>query len=270
MSQRSGSEGPSVLRTVDLVKRYRKRAVVDGVSVQVNRGETVGLLGPNGAGKTTTVKMLTGMIRPTSGTASVAGFDILQDAVEVKRRIGFVPESGALYQSLTPFEYLDFVGRLYGMDEKNISRRITEFCDFFQITRNIHQRMNEFSKGMKQKVVIASAMIHNPEVLFLDEPLNGLDANAALLLKKLIRNLAGEGKTIFYCSHILDVVENLCDRVVILDKGKIVADGSVSKLKEMTKRSSLEGVFSKLTHAEDLGELAKAFSKSITKDGRRE
>ena len=242
---------------------------VDDVTLSIPAGQICGYLGPNGAGKTTTVKMLTGMIQPTTGAASVAGCGIQRDAIEVKRRIGFVPESGALYQSLTPFEYLDFVGRLYGMDEKNIVRRITEFCDFFQITQNIHQRMNAFSKGMKQKVVIASAMIHNPEVLFLDEPLNGLDANAALLLKKLMRNLADEGKTIFYCSHILDVVENLCDRVVILDKGKIVADGSVDQLKEMTKRSSLEGVFSKLTHAEDLGELARAFSKSITEDDRR-
>lgn len=251
------------------MRRFGDLTAVDDVTLSIPAGQICGYLGPNGAGKTTTVKMLTGMIQPTSGAASVAGFDIQQDAIEVKRRIGFVPESGALYQSLTPFEYLDFVGRLYGMDEKNIVRRITEFCDFFQITQNIHQRMNAFSKGMKQKVVIASAMIHNPEVLFLDEPLNGLDANAALLLKKLIRNLADEGKTIFYCSHILDVVENLCDRVVILDKGKIVADGSVNQLKEMTKRTSLEGVFSKLTHAEDLGELARAFSRSITEDDRR-
>jgi ABC-2 type transport system ATP-binding protein len=258
-----------VIELKHLTRRFGDLTAVDDVTLSIPAGQICGYLGPNGAGKTTTVKMLTGMIKPTSGAASVAGFDIQQDAIEVKRRIGFVPESGALYQSLTPFEYLDFVGRLYGMEEKNIVRRITEFCDFFQITPNIHQRMNAFSKGMKQKVVIASAMIHNPEVLFLDEPLNGLDANAALLLKKLIRNLADEGKTIFYCSHILDVVENLCDRVVILDKGKIVADGSVDQLKEMTKRSSLEDVFSKLTHAEDMGELARAFSKSITEDDRR-
>ena len=150
------------------------------------------------------------------------------------------------------------------MDDQAITKRINEFSEFFNMKDTIHQRMNEFSKGMKQKVVIASAMIHNPQVIFMDEPLNGLDANTALLLKKLLKNLANEGKTIFYCSHILDVVENLCDRVVIIDKGKIVADGSVEKLKEMTKRSSLEGVFSQLTNTEDLGELAKAFSRSIT------
>ena len=211
--------------------------------------------------------MLTGMIQPTAGTAAIAGHDIREESLEVKRRIGFVPESGALYQSLTPFEYLQFVGRLYGMEDEELSRRIDEFGDFFKLGEVIHKRMLEFSKGMKQKVVIASAFIHNPQVIFLDEPLNGLDANTALLLKELIRNLADEGKTVFYCSHILDVVENLCDRVIIIDKGKIVADGSVGELKEMTKRSSLEGVFSKLTHAEDLGELAKAFSKRMTRKG---
>lgn len=250
----------------NLTRRFGDVAAVDGVSLNIPAGQICGYLGPNGAGKTTTVKMLTGMIRPTAGTATISGYDIQQDDLEVKRRIGFVPESGALYQSLTPLEYLRFIGLLYEMDERKITRRINEFCDFFQITENIHQRMTEFSKGMKQKVVIASAMLHNPQVIFLDEPLNGLDANTALLLKELIRNLADDGKTIFYCSHILDVVENLCDRVVIIDKGKIVADGSVDQLKEMTKRSSLEGVFSELTHAEDLGELAKAFSKSITKE----
>ena len=248
----------------NLTRRFGDLVAVDQITLSIPAGQICGYLGPNGAGKTTTVKMLTGMIQPTAGSAFVAGYDVQKEDLEVKRRIGYVPESGALYQSLTPFEYLQFVGRLYGMKDEDIVRRIHEFSDFFGIRENIDQRMIEFSKGMKQKVVIASAMIHNPQVIFLDEPLNGLDANAALLLKKLLRNLADEGKTIFYCSHILEVVENLCDRVVILDKGRVVADGSVGELKEMTKRSSLEGVFSELTHAEDMGELAKAFSRSIT------
>jgi len=253
-----------VIEIRNLTRRFGDLVAVDQITLSIPAGQICGYLGPNGAGKTTTVKMLTGMIQPTAGSAFVAGYDVQKEDLEVKRRIGYVPESGALYQSLTPFEYLQFVGRLYGMKDEDIVRRIHEFSDFFGIRENIDQRMIEFSKGMKQKVVIASAMIHNPQVIFLDEPLNGLDANAALLLKKLLRNLADEGKTIFYCSHILEVVENLCDRVVILDKGRVVADGSVGELKEMTKRSSLEGVFSELTHAEDMGELAKAFSRSIT------
>jgi len=246
-----------------LTRRFGDLLAVDSVTLSIPAGQICGYLGPNGAGKTTTVKMLTGLIQPTGGVASVSGFDIQKDTVEAKKRIGYVPESGALYQSLTPFEYLSLIGRLYGMDETALTRRIEEFVDFFQIKDQLHQRMNTFSKGMKQKVVIASALIHNPEVIFLDEPLNGLDANSALLLKEVIKNLAGEGKTVFYCSHILEVVESLCDRVVIVDKGKVVADGSVHELKDMTQRSSLAAVFSKLTHAEDLEGLARAFSDRL-------
>jgi ABC-2 type transport system ATP-binding protein len=247
----------------NLTRRFGNVVAVDRVTFSIPEGQICGYLGPNGAGKTTTVKMLTGMIHPSSGTATVAGFDILKESLDMKQRIGYVPESGGIYQSLTPFEFLQFVGRLYGMDDRDIEKRITEFSEFFQIREYIHQRMVGLSKGMKQKVLIEAALIQNPQVIFLDEPLNGLDANAALLLKKLIRNLADEGKTIFYCSHILDVVENLCDRVLIIDQGRIVADGSVAQLKEMTQRSSLEAVFSELTHVQDLGELAKAFSKSV-------
>ena len=248
----------------NLTRRFGDVVAVDHVSLSIPAGQICGYLGPNGAGKTTTVKMLTGMIRPTAGAATIAGYDIQKESLEAKHRIGVVPESGALYQSLTPFEYLQFIGRLYGMGEASIGERIDEFCDFFGMEEHVHQRMTGFSKGMKQRIVITAALIHNPQVIFLDEPLSGLDANTALLLKELLRHLADEGKTIFYCSHILEVVENLCERVVIIDKGRVVADGSVGDLKEMTRRSSLEGVFSKLTHAEEVGGLAKAFSKSIT------
>ncbi len=247
-----------------MTKRFGDLVAVDGISFSIPEGQICGYLGPNGAGKTTTVKMLTGMMRSTSGTATIAGYDIQKEGLEVKRRVGYVPESGALYQSLTPFEYLQFVGRLYGMDDRDITKRINEFSQIFQIGERIHERMTGFSKGMKQKVLIESALIHNPQVIFLDEPLSGLDANTVLLLKKILRHLADEKKTIFYCSHILEVVEHLCDRVIIIDKGKIVADGSVDELKSMTKRSSLEGVFSQITQSEDMTELARAFSKSIT------
>ncbi len=255
-----------MIELVNLTRNFGDLVAVDGVTFEVPKGQICGYLGPNGAGKTTTVKMLTCMIPPTSGTAVVSGFDILKNSLEVKRLIGYVPESGAVYQSLTPHEYLSFVGRIYGMNRDLIERRIDEFCEFFGLKDNLHQRMSEFSRGMKQKVVIASAMIHNPDVIFMDEPLSGLDANTAVVLKKLLRNLADAGKTIFYCSHILEVVENICDRVIIINKGKIVADGSVGKLKEMTRRSTLEDVFSELTSSEDLGEVARAFLKSITQD----
>lgn len=248
-----------------ITKTYGDRKAVDDVTLSIPKGQICGYLGPNGAGKTTTVKMIIGMIRPTTGDLVVAGFSVLEQGLEVKRRIGCVPESGALYQSLTPWEYLEFIGRMYRIPEDDIGPRIREFGDFFDFKDVLHTRMIECSKGMRQKVVITSALIHNPDVIVFDEPLSGLDANSALRFKEVIRNLANQGKTIFYCSHILDVVENLCDRVVILDQGRIVADGSVAELKGMTRRSSLEGVFSRLTHAEDVEDLAKAFSKRITR-----
>ncbi|MCK5148782.1 ABC transporter ATP-binding protein [bacterium] len=253
-----------MIEMLELTRCFEEQIAVDKVTLSVPKGEIIGYLGPNGAGKTTTVKMLTGLLEPSNGVARIAGFNIVTHPIEVKRRIGVVPESGALYQSLSPDEYLYFVGRLYHMAESVIDRRISEFFDFFQIEEHRYQRMNTFSKGMKQKIVITAALLHNPDVLFLDEPLNGLDANAALLLKRLIQNLAKEGKTIFYCSHILDVVENLCHRVVIIDKGKIVADGSVDELKTMTESPSLEAVFSDLTQSSDLDEVAMAFSRRLT------
>jgi ABC-2 type transport system ATP-binding protein len=257
-----------VLELSGVRKVFGAFVAVDEVTMRLGRGQVLGFLGPNGAGKTTTVKMLTGLIKPTEGTASIAGFDVGSEPLEVKKRIGYVPESGALYQSLTPFEYLGFVGRLYGMEAGEAAQKIGEICRFFRLEDRMHGRMSEFSRGMRQKVVIASALIHDPQVIFLDEPLSGLDANTALMLKELIRNLADEGKTIFYCSHILEVVENLCERVVIINNGRVVADGSVGELKEMTKKRSLEAVFNQLTVDEDLVELVRAFSKKMAASGK--
>ncbi|MBN2102419.1 ABC transporter ATP-binding protein [bacterium] len=256
-----------MIKLQQLTKTYGDRIAVDHVSFTVPGGQICGYLGPNGAGKTTTVKMLTGMLPPTSGSAWISGSDVQKQTLDVKRQIGYVPESGALYQSLTPLEYLQFVGRLHHMDESELLDRIHDFAAFFKLGDHLNESMQSFSKGMKQKVVILSSVLHNPEVICLDEPLNGLDANAALLLKTLLRHLAEQGKTVFYCSHILEVVENLCDRVVIINEGRIVADGSVGDLKSMTRQASLEGVFSQLTSSEDTIALAKALSQKITSTG---
>ena len=247
----------------ELTRTFGNFTAVDNVSFTVPSGQVCGYLGPNGAGKTTTIKMLTGLIRPTSGTAAIEGFDILENPIEVKRRIGYVPESGALYEKLTPEEYLQLIGRLYHLEEEPLKRRIKEFLQLFQLEKHKNQRMDTFSKGMKQKIVVASALLHNPSVIFFDEPLNGLDANSALLVKELIRKLANQGKTIFYSSHILEVVEKICDRVIIIDHGRIVADGSIHDLQEMTRESSLEEIFSQVTHSEDMEEIAEAFSRII-------
>ena len=244
--------------------QYGDTIALDDVSFTVPSGQIFGYLGPNGAGKTSTVRLLTGMMTPASGTASVAGFDIVESPFEVKKRVGYVPESGAVYQSLSPLEYLQFVGRIYGMEEEVLTRRIEELGVFFELTSVLSERMTSFSKGMKQKVVIAAAILHNPDVLFLDEPLNGLDVNAALILKKLLQSLASQGKTIFYCSHILEVVETLCDRVAILNKGKLAAEGAIGELKAMTAQASLVDVFSHLTADPDQADLTQALAKTLS------
>lgn len=246
-----------MIETHALTKQFGGTAAVRALTLSIPKGQIFGLLGPNGAGKTTTVKMLTGMIPPTSGTATVSGWDVQESPVAVKERIGVVPESGAVFQSLTPREYLQFVGRLYHMDESDILLRLQELTALFGLTDQTDRPMTTFSKGMRQKVVIASALLHEFDVLFLDEPLTGLDANTAMLMKELLRKLARNGKTVFYCSHILEVVENLCDRVAILDQGNIVADGSITELKDMTRQSSLEGVFRQLTGSGDAAELVR-------------
>jgi len=248
----------------NLTRKFDDTVAVNHISFSVPKGQICGYLGPNGAGKTTTVKMLTGLIKPTEGTASIADFDIVKDSLAVKRLIGYVPESGALYENLTPHEYLQMVGSLYQLTDEMLEKKIEEFLQIFKLYDVRNDRMNTFSKGMKQKVVISAALLHNPEVIFFDEPLNGLDASSALLLKELIRKLAAQGKTIFYCSHILEVVEKICNRVIIINEGKIVADGSIYELKNLTQQSSLEGIFSQVTDSEDMVEIAEAFSKIVT------
>ena len=239
---------------------------VDQVSLEIPSGQLLGYLGPNGAGKSTTVKMLTGMIAPTSGTASIFGMDISRETVAIKKIIGYVPESGAVFETLTGREYLEMVGRLYGLDDSLITDRIRRFADFFELSQDTieHKLLSGYSKGMRQKVVISAALIHNPKVIFFDEPLNGLDASTQLMFKTLIKNLAAEGKTIFYCSHIMDVVERTCDRIVIIDYGRVVADGTLEELKASSGESSLERIFNKLTSHTDVEERAEEFSKTFS------
>ncbi|MEW6131317.1 MAG: ABC transporter ATP-binding protein [Acidobacteriota bacterium] len=239
---------------------------VDHISLQIPSGQLVGYLGPNGAGKSTTVKMLTGMLAPTAGRAEVYGLDTVRDNLAVKKIIGYVPDSGAVYETLTGREYLEMVGRLYGLDDALINDRILKFGDFFELGEDTlrHKLLSAYSKGMRQKMVISAALIHNPRVIFFDEPLNGLDASTQLMFKTLIKNLAGEGKTIFYCSHILDVVERTCDRIIIIDKGRVVADGTLSELQAASGEGSLERIFNKLTAHSNLEERAEEFSKTFS------
>lgn len=236
----------------NLSKSFETTRAVDNISLAIVPGEILGFLGPNGAGKTTTVKMLTGMITPTSGTAEVAGFDVLSEPNEVKKRIGYVPESGALFESLTAWEYLELISELHHMKRELAHRRIEEFLTLFGILEEKGHYLNRFSKGMKQKVLLAAAFLHNPEVLFLDEPLNGLDAHAALVIKEVLKKMAAQGKTIMFCSHILEVVERICTRIAIIDKGKIVATGTPKDIIQQTSVPNFEQAFSKLTGSPDI------------------
>ena len=251
----AAAPGPRATSAADLLVvdgvtcQFGGVTAVNAVSFAVSRGELFGLIGPNGAGKTTTVKILTGMLSGYGGQARVCGFDVAAQPLEVKRRIGYVPESAALYDALTPREFLQFIGRLYGLTDSEIWRRAFEMLDLFGLTRELDDRMSTFSKGMRQKVLIVAGLIHNPQVIFLDEPLSGLDANSVVIVKEVITRLARHGKAIFYCSHVMDVVERICDRITIINDGRIIADGTFEQLQTQSKAASLERIFTQLTSA---------------------
>ena len=248
-----------------LTKRFGAQTAVDGLSFQIPAGQIVGFLGPNGAGKSTTLKMLTGMLEPTSGTATLCGFDLRRDAIEIKRRVGFVPESGAVFESLTGLEYLEMVAALYSIPASAARDRIRQFITFFDLsfTTLTDKLLGSYSKGMRRKVVITAALLHNPTIVFFDEPLDGLDANAAVGFKALIQTLAREGKTIVYSSHILDVVERVCHRVIIIDKGKLLVDGKPEELVAASQAGSLEKLFAQLTGGTELERRAEEFAKTF-------
>jgi ABC-2 type transport system ATP-binding protein len=226
---------------------YDRTEILHGLSFTLNKGEVVGLLGPNGAGKTTTLKIIAGILAPTAGAVSVAGLPLPQKAVDVKQRIGYVPEAAVLFESLTGQEFLELSGRLHDVEEDTLQARIRSILETFGLSSDRVSRLDTYSKGMRQKILLAAALLHNPDLILLDEPLSGLDVNAAIMIKSLIAVLAAEGKTILYSSHVLDVVERVCDRVLIIHKGNLVANGSLETLKTSTNQSTLEDVFRQLT-----------------------
>lgn len=248
-----------------LTKQFGAQIAVDGLSFEIPAGQIVGFLGPNGAGKSTTLKMLTGMLEPTAGTATICGFDLLRQTIEVKKHVGFVPESGAVFESLTGLEYLEMVAALYAIPADAALARIRQFIAFFDLSFETltDKLLGAYSKGMRRKVVITAALLHNPPVVFFDEPLDGLDANAAVGFKALIQTLAKEGKTIVYSSHILDVVERVCNRVIIIDKGKLLVDGKPDELVAARGAGTLERLFTQLTGGDELERRAEDFAKTF-------
>lgn len=248
-----------------LTKRFGTQTAVDELTFDIPAGQVVGFLGPNGAGKSTTLRMLTGMIEPSGGTATICGFDLGRETLEVKRRVGFVPESGAVFESLTGLEFLEMVAGLYAIPPDAARERIRQFIAFFDLSFEVltDKLLGAYSKGMRRKVVITSALLHNPPVVFFDEPLDGLDANAAVGFKTLIQTLAREGKTIIYSSHILDVVERVCDRVILIDKGRLILDGRPEELVAAHGAGTLERLFTQLTGGAELEQRAADFAKTF-------
>ncbi len=217
--------------TENLTRCFGQLIAVENVNLRVSSGQFFGFLGPNGAGKSTTIKMLTGLLAPSTGRIEILGLDLAKNAVEVKRQIGVVPEGMALFTRLTGWEYLNFVGRMYGLDRATTRSRAEELLNFMQLGDQPKKLITDYSHGMQKKLALAAAVIHSPKVLFLDEPFEGVDAIAAGTLKAMLQSMIARGATIFLTSHVLEIVERLCSHVAIIDKGRLVAQGSLDELR---------------------------------------
>jgi ABC-2 type transport system ATP-binding protein len=227
----SATIAPPAISTEHLTRRFGELVAVQDVNLHVAPGQFFGFLGPNGAGKSTTIKMLTGLLAPSSGRMQILGIDLAQDSVEVKRQIGVVPEGMALFGRLTGSEYLNFVGRMYGLDRTTAAKRTAELLDFMQLVDQPKALVTDYSHGMQKKLALAAAVIHGPKILFLDEPFEGVDAIASNTLKSMLQNMIARGATIFLTSHVLEIVERLCSHVAIIHRGQLVAQGSLEELR---------------------------------------
>jgi ABC-2 type transport system ATP-binding protein len=221
----------AAIATENLTRRFGDLVAVQDVNLREAPGHFFGFLGPNGAGKSTTIKMLTGLLAPTSGRIEILGLDFAQNTVEVKRQIGVVPEGLALFGRLTGAEYLTFVGRMYGLDRETTASRTSELLEFMQLADQPRKLVTDYSRGMQKKLAMAAAVIHGPKILFLDEPFEGVDAIAAGTLKAMLQRMIARGATIFLTSHVLEIVERLCSHVAIIDRGQLVAQGSLEELR---------------------------------------
>lgn len=235
-----------------LIKRFGDKTAVNGINLNVRAGEFFGFLGPNGAGKSTTIRMLCGLLRPDAGTIQVAGYDLLRQPLEVKARIGVLPENAALYERLSAEEFLLFAGRMYGLSIEETRRRSGDLLELMELTDDKDKLIVDYSMGMKKKTALAAALIHSPRVLFLDEPLNGIDPVSVRAIRGVLHHLTEHGTTIFFTSHVMEVVERLCTRVAIISHGDIVGEGTVAELRSQAEaggNSSLEDIFLKLVDA---------------------
>ncbi|MBS5883314.1 MAG: ABC transporter ATP-binding protein [Clostridium sp.] len=248
-----------ILEIIDLKKSFGEKQVLKGINLKINKGSIIGYIGPNGAGKSTTVKIIMGLVTGYTGEIRIFGEDISKDDGSYKKKIGYVPEVPEIYDSLTGKEYLTFIAQLYDIDYDKADNKARKLMDILGIADVYEKRISSYSKGMKQKLILISSLIHDPEILFLDEPLSGLDANSVMIIKEILSYLAKEGKTIFYSSHIMEVVEKISDRIILINNGEIVADGNFEELKSNYKESSLESIFNEVTGFHQYKELAENF-----------
>lgn len=248
-----------VISLRDLMMKYDEEYVLRGIHLDVYAGQIIGYIGPNGAGKSTTVKIMLGLVQGFNGSVEVLGENVSSGNVEYKRKIGYVPEVAELYDMLTAQEYLTFIGELYGLEKEFADHKARRLMKQFDLEDVYYSRISSFSKGMRQKVLLISSLLHNPDLLFLDEPLSGLDANSVMVVKEIMAQLAAQGKTIFYSSHIMDVVEKISNRIVLISEGKIIADGTFDELRKKNMEGSLEEIFNELTGFHEHREIANKF-----------
>jgi ABC-2 type transport system ATP-binding protein len=257
----TNNTAPPMVAARGLLKYFNHKPAVDGVDLDVYGGEIFGFLGPNGAGKTTTIKMLIGLLRPTGGNAFIGGHDIQAEPIAAKALLGYVPDEPALPDKLTAREFLQFIAGLYRMDPKQAARRGEELLRLFDLHEHGDELVGGFSHGMRQKTALAGALLHDPKVLFLDEPTVGLDPRSARLIKDILRQLSARGTSIFLTTHILEIAERLCDRVAIIGNGRIIATGTLDQLRSSSGSQTLEDIFLSLTGGAEYAEIAEVLAE---------
>lgn len=257
------STGEYALELGRVAKRYADIVAVDYIDLDVEYGEIFGLLGPNASGKSTTLKIILGLVNPDSGSVKALGIEVRENPIEVKRRVGYVPESPRMYEFLTGLEYLDLTGDVYGMDATDKKSRIQEYLEALELEGREGDMISSYSQGMKQKVAVISALMHSPQLLLLDEPLSGLDPRSARIIKDLLRELASEGVTTLLSTHVLEIAQAMCDHIAIMYEGRLLAQGTMEELRERARMpgSDLEDIFLKLTGTADIRPVIEALLK---------
>jgi len=258
-------DNQTIVSIRNVKKSYGTKEVLKGINLEITSGQIIGYIGPNGAGKSTTVKILCGLISDFDGEVEIFGKLLGSKTLEIKKQIGYIPENAVLYEALTPMEFMEFIGEMRGLNSEQTRKKAEALMSIFEMKPNINQRIATFSKGMRQKVLICSSLLHNPDLIFMDEPLSGLDANSVIMVKEMLTHLAREGKTIFYSSHIMDVVEKISDRIILIDQGNVIADGSFTELSKLSNDANLEKMFTRLTGNTNHEEKAEAFINAFEK-----